>query len=283
MAANNLRVMYQNLSDAATITASSTASSSTSTANLKLDTKSLVWRSTTTTATLIVTLAASSIVGGIILPFCNLTSVATIRARGYSDTGGSGSVLFDTTTIDACPYQPLGQWAWGSIPLGLNTYAYGGGTYARAWLPDNTQVSCRSVVIDIDDPTNTAGYIEVSRLLVGAYWSPTYNTSYGLSTTVKDLSTHERSESGDLVTNRGIRYNTMNFDLKWLPPEDRNEFSKIVRGSGLPKPIFISLFPNDADSGKEQVHQIYGKLSQLGGISHPILEMYSTSIDIEEV
>ena len=283
MAANNLRVVYQNLSDAATITASSTASSGTTTANLKLDTKSLVWRSVGTTATLTVTLAASNIVGGIILPFCNLTSLATIRARGYSGSAGAGTLLFDTSTINACPYQPLGQWAWGSIPLGLNTYAYGGGTYARAWLPGNTQTACLSLVIDIADTTNTAGYIEVSRLLVGAYWSPKYNTSFGLSTTVKDLSTHQRSESGDLVTNRGIRYNTMNFDLKWLPPEDRNEFSKIVRGSGLPKPIFISLFPNDADTGKEQVHQIYGKLSQLGGLSHPILEMYSTTIDIEEV
>lgn len=278
-----LRVIYQNLADAATITASSTASGSTPATNMQKDVKSLVWRSVGTTASLTVNLAADSIVGGVALPFCNLTSTATIRVRGYSAVDATGTLLFDTTVIDACPYQPLGLWAWGSIPLGLNTYAYGGGTYGRAWLANDEQISCVSLLIELIDSFNTAGYIEASRLIIGAYWSPIYNTSFGLSTTTKDLSSHERSEAGDLVTNRGIRYNSMNFDLKWLTPSDRLEFSKITKGSGLPKPLFISLFPSDVDAAKEQAHQIYGKFSQLAGVSHPIFEMYSTTVDIEEV
>lgn len=280
---NKLRVIYQNLADTATITASPTATGTTSVANLIKDSKSLVYRGTGTSVTLTVNLAASSIVGGVAIPFCNLTSTATIRVRGYSATSGTGTLLFDTTTLNACPYQPLGQWAWGTIPLGLNTYAYGGGTYARCWLPNSEQLACLSLVVNIVDTSNTSGYIELSRLVIGAYWSPTYNTSFGLSAMPKDTSVHERSESGDIITNRGIRYNTLNFDLKYMDPGDRNEFSKIMRGSGLPKAMFISLFPDDADPGKEQIHQIYGKLSQIGGISHPMYEMYSTTIDIEEI
>lgn len=298
MAANNLRIIYNNLADTATITASSTASTTTTVANLVKDTKTAVWRSATSTTTavkanLVVTLPSTQIIGGVILPFCNLTSVATIRIRGYTGTaptlGGTvdsptitatGTLVFDTGNVSACPYQPLGLWAWGTLPLGVNSYSYGGGTYARVWFP---QASVSSLVVEIID-TNSAKYIEASRLVVGAYWSPTFNTSYGISANTKDLSEHSRTESGDLVTNRGIKYSSMTFDLNWLTPSDRVTFNQIVKGNGLPKPLFISLFPdNSSDWAKEQAHQIYGKLSQLGGISHPIYEMYSTQIEIEEI
>lgn len=296
MAANNLRIIYQNIADTATLTASSTAGT-TSVNNLKKDSKASIWRSSTSsTSSVKVNLVAtftSSIIGGVILPFCNLTSAATIRVRGYTGTaptlGGTvdvptitavGTLIFDTGNVLACPYQPLGLWAWGSIPLGVNSYAYGGGTYGRVWFPP---LACTSIVIEIID-TNTAQYIEGARLVIGSYWSPKFNTSYGLSTSMKDTSTHERSESGNLVTNRGISYNTLNFDLTWLTPADRLEFTRIVKGNGLPKPLLISLFPdNSTDYVKEQVHQIYGKLSQLGSVSHPMYEMYSTQIEIEEI
>lgn len=296
MAANNLRIIYQNIADTATITASSTAGV-TSTANLKKDTKSLIWRSQTSSTTSVkanlVATFSSSVIGGVILPFCNLSSIATIRVRGYTGTaptlGGTvdvptitatGTLVFDTGDVAASPYQPLGLWNWGTMPLGVNAYSYGGGTYARVWFP---QIACTSVVIEIID-TNTDQYIEVSRLIIGSYWSPKYNTEYGLSTTIKDMSTHERSESGDLITNRGTRFNSINFDLNWLPPEDRLEMTRILKGNGISRPIFISLFPeNSEDYAKEQSHQIYGKLPDIPTITHPIYGMYSSSISIEEV
>ncbi len=298
MAANNLRIIYNNLADSATITASSTASASTTTANLIKDAKTSIWRSATSSTTsvkanLVVTLPTASIVGGVILPFCNLTSVATIRVRGYTGAaptlGGTvdnptitatGTLVFDTGNVAACPYQQLGLWAWGTLPLGVNSYSYGGGTYARVWFD---QRSVTSLVIEIID-TNASKYIEASRLVIGSYWSPTFNTSYGLSLASKDLSEHNRTQSGDLVTNRGVRFNSMTFDLNWLTPSDRVSFNQIVKGNGLPKPLFISLFPdNNTDWAKEQSHQLYGKLSQLGAVSHPVYEMYSTQIEIEEI
>lgn len=296
MAANNLRIIYQNLADSATITASSTAGTTT-TANLKKDTKSLIWRSQTSSTNAvkanIVMSFASSIIGGVVLPFCNLTPSATIRVRGYTGTaptlGGTidaptitapGTLVFDTTNILATPYTSLGLWGWDGLSLGANSYSYGGGTCARVWFP---KVTCTSIVIEIID-NNADRFVEVSRLVVGTYWSPTYNTEFGLSTTLKDLSTSERNESGDLVTNRGARFNSMSFDLNWLTPADRLEFLKILKGNGIAKPLFISLFPdNTTDWSKEQAHQIYGKLTQPGSITHPLYNMYSTQIEIEEV
>ena len=313
MASNNLRIIYQNILDLSgtTITASSTASASTPVTNLKLDSKSQVWRSANTTiatnsdgtykvlANLAIVLPLN-IIGGIILPFCNLSSTAKIRVRGYTGTaaqpgtpptlnvtatgGGTagGTLVFDSTEVSAAPYQNFGLWNWGTLPLGVNSYSYGGGSYGRVWIP--TPLACTSLLIEIYDPACTSAYIEISRIVAGSYWSPKYNTSFGLSTGSQDLSAHERSESGDLITNRGIRFRQMKFELTWLPPADRLEFTRILRGNGLPRPLFISLFPNNSeDWDKEQAHQIYGKLSTLQDITHPIFEMYSTSIEIEEI
>jgi len=277
---NNLRIIYQNIIDSTstTITASSTASANTTVANLKADTKSKVWRSTGKELETLTISFTSSIVGGLILPFCNLSPVATISVTGSL----AGVVKFTDVDIPACPYPAFGLWDWGMQPLGVNSYSYGGGTYGRVWFSTgNTALD--SIVITIKDPSNSSSYIEASRIILGAYWSPIYNTSFGLSTTIKDLSEHQRTESGDLATNRGIRFNTMTFDLKYLTQGDRLNLTGILKGNGIPKPLFISLFPNDADSTKEQSHQIYGKLSQLAGISNPIFDMYSSSIDIEEI
>lgn len=312
MARNNLRVIYQNLADLSTttITASSTLSGSTPVSNLTKDSKSLVWKGaacsalTNVRANLLIDLGSAQQIGGVILPFTNLSPNATVRVvlhstvptlvTGTPDTTSvtNGTVVYNTGFIDACPYVVLGLWNWGTVPIGVNSYSYGGGTYARVWLP--TVQTARWVTIEIIDNRAGTGItdlsIEVSRVVLGSYWSPKYNTSFGLATQMKDLSSHERTESGDLITNRGIRFNSMNFDLKWLVPADRLEFSRIVKGGGLPRPILISLFPHvhtdsstDVDFDKEQSHQIYGKLSALSAVSHPIFDMYSTTIDIEEL
>jgi len=297
MAANNLRIIYQNIIDSATITASSTLGI-TSAANLAKDIKGSVWRSALSTTTSVkanlVVAFAPTIVGGIMLPFCNLSPTATVRVRGYTGAAptmagtvdlptvsATGTLVFDSGIVIAAPYQVLGLWSWGTLPLGVNSYSYGGGTYGRVWVPN--QLSCTSLLIEIVD-VNADRYIELSRLVVGAYWSPTFNTSFGLSSTNKDMSSHSRSESGDLITTRGVRYRSMRFDLTWLTPEDRLEFTRILKGNGLPKPLFISLFPDNLeDWDKEQAHQVYGKLSQLSDIQHPMFGIYSTAIDIEEI
>ena len=296
MASNNLRIIYQNAVDISTTTlaASSTASVSTTVANIRNDTKSLIWRSGAgKQQRILLTSTIPLDIGGIVIPFCNLTSTATIRVQAYTSAtsavatyggvAGSGTLLADTGAVLASPYPTLSLWDWGTNPLGSNVYAYGGGTYGRVWLA--TQITgCYSIAIDINDTNNTNNYIEASRLFIGKYWSPKYNTSYGLSTIMKDLSSHERSEAGDLITNRGIRHNSMTFDLNWLVKEDRQEMQQILRGNGISKSMVISLFPDNVeDYGKEQSHQICGKLSDISPLTHPILELYSTSINIDEI
>jgi hypothetical protein len=281
MALNNLRVIYQNLADTGTITASSTQGLGTSANNLQKDAKGSVWRSGTNPATLTVNLAVAQPIGGVILPFTNISdSSATIRVIGYTGLNGGGTPVY-TQTGACCPWNTLGV-----STTNANTYAYGGGTCARLWLnATNRAITVASVVITITAPGNS--YIEASRLIVGNYWSPVYNTGYGMTSTIKDLSVHERTESGDLVTQRGPRFNSLSFDLAFINPTDRVQLSKLMLGNGISKPIFVSLFPDNGTTAvlaeMERAHQIYGKIMQVPGITYHTLDMYNTQLELEEV
>lgn len=297
MALNNLRIIYQNLADTATTITASSAAAGTPVTNLLKDAKGSVWRSTSTSAGLKVDLGTSQTIGGVILPFTNIPGAsATITVRGFDTdptlTSTTATVvapattLFTQTTV-CCPWNTLG------LSTGApNTYAYGGGTCARVWLTAANQlIPARYITIHFS-AINTgaavaATYIEASRLIIGRYWSPTYNTGYGMTATVRDLSTHERTESGDLVTQRGPRFNSLSFDLSWLSPTDRIQMTKLLLGNGISKPIFVSLFPDNGSTATayemERAHQIYGKLMQTPGISYHTLDMYSSQLELEEV
>lgn len=309
MAQNNLRLIYQNISDISTITTSSVAGSGTPVSNLTKDPKSLVFRSassgTTSIKLNIVMTFSSRMLGGpssgigLILTNTNLSAAATIRIRGYTGSAPTtgtgtnptattpGTEVFDSTVKLANPYQSIGFSNWNSddfytVTSGTTTYT-DRKVYSRVWLPIGTPVACTSVLIEIVD-TNINQYIEASRIIFGNYWSPKYNTSYGMSSGTKDLSASNRTEAGDLITASAPKYNTLSFDLKWLTGADRAILNKIVRLLGIQKPMLVSLFPDNSDDWeKEHMYQLYGKIVQLAGIDHSIFEMYSSQLELEEV
>lgn len=269
---NNLRIIYNNLVDLSTTTISSgTANQLTSIDNLKSDFKSKVWKINGTSASITVNFGSTKTVGGIILPFCNLSPTATISVSGISN--------FTSTT--AAPYSNKSQWDYIVTPASTSMYSYGAGTYGRIWASSTTQPTTSSLTITITDTANT--YLEFSRLIIGEYWSPIYNTSYGLSTSIRDLTKNERTESGDLISIRGPKFNSLSFDLKYMDKTDRTNFLNILKANGLYKPVFVSLFPYDTEIQREGQHQVYGKLGQLSPISYPYLDIYSTSLELEEV
>lgn len=309
MAQNNLRIIYQNIADVSTITTSSVAGGGTPVSNLTKDPKSLVFRTTSSGTTaiklnIVMTFTSKTLGGpssgiGLILMNTNLSSAATIRVRGFTGTAptpGTGTnptattagvLVFDSTTVLANPYQGTGFSNWNTddyytVTSATNTYTERK-MYSRVWFPMITPVACTSILVEIID-TNINQYIEASRVIFGNYWSPKYNTSYGMSAGTKDLSSSNRTEAGDLITSNAPKYNTLTFDLKWLTATDRAILNKIVRLLGTQKPMFISLFPdNSSDWEKEQLYQLYGKIVQLAGIDHSIFEMYSSQLELEEV
>lgn len=275
----NLRIIFDNAADRAALAASSTAGAMT-VDRMQTEIKADVWRSTGPSATLTASWPTLETIGCVALPFCNLTSLATLRVRGYVNQGDAVP-LFDTGAVFACPAPVLGLWNWGTQGLGSNAFAYGGGSYGRVWIPVPGAV--RKLVVDIDDGTNPAGYIEASRLVCGGYWEPAENADYGAPATPVDSSRHFRSEAGDLLTDIGTRHRKQSVSLTGMGPVDRATFWRIVLGNGMPRPVFFSLYPNNVDALLEQEHQIYGKLSTLAALTTPSFQRYASSLDLEEI
>lgn len=276
---SNIRVIYNNAADRATLSASSTAGALVA-ANLLTDLKSVVWRGTGTTESITATWTTAELVQGVILPFTNLSSASTIRIRFYTNAADS-TPIYDSGTIPAVPGPLLGLWGWGTLLLGANAYSYGGSSYARAWA--DTPYAVKKVVIDLVDSSNPSGYVEAGRLVIGNIWESSKNPDYGISVTPVDTSKHSRSGAGDLMTDLGTRHNRMALPMSNLSPDDRTSLWNILRVNGQSRPIFVSVFPGDEDSDLEQMHQLYGKLVTSPAMSMPHFRIAAATLEIEEI
>lgn len=254
--------------------------------------------STTAHSILLLTLPATNtaVVGGAVLTLTNAGTGAAVRLSGYNTNAPtlSGSTdlprvvttagqvpAFDTKNIEGISWDTAGVDNWTT--LGTTTFG-ADRNCIRAFVPSASQVLARYIVVEVMDLVNSSGYIEASRLIVGPYWTPIYNTSYGMSSSIKDTSTNERTESGDLITTNGVVYKTLNFDMNWMTKADKDEMIKLLKIAGSRRGIFVSLFPDNSDDyGKENLYQIYGKLLPNSGITHPYLDTFATQIEVEEV
>jgi hypothetical protein len=159
----------------------------------------------------------------------------------------------------------------------LNTRpAYTGGKYVTVYLDLGT-TSTTSFTVSFSSS------VSVSRLIIGNYWSPVYNTSYGVQIGVQDNTDYIRLQTGDLYSVLGSRNKTMQFDLQYLTAADKNYLFDIMRSVSKTKPIFVSVFPGSNDPEQEQLYSIYGRVSTPAQISYAMFSMYSSQLQLEEI
>jgi hypothetical protein len=252
----NMRVISNNVADSATLTASTTSGTLVA-ANMQNDFKGQVHRASGNFVTYTLTWSALQSIGAVVLPACNLSATATIRVRLYSDTAGTTQIA-DSGTLTACPGLDL-SW-WGTV--NANSFAYGALAKVPVWF--SSHYNARRCVIDIVDSANAFGYIDCSRLIVGAYWSPTYNAEYGAAAATMDTTVSARNDAGDLLGDRGVVYDTLSLDLKRMPETDRAQLLNIFRAVGTRENILVSLLPGDASPSAERDHMVYGRRANAG-------------------
>ena len=155
-----------------------------------------------------------------------------------------------------------------------NTVGYGGTKYIALY---TTVSAATSFTVTFSQS------VKVSRFIVGNYWEPKYNTSFGISVGHDDLTQYERLQSGDLYATLGPRHKTLSFELQYIDTSEKFTLYQILRGIGKTKPIFISAFPdNSADREQEQMYSIYGRLTNLPPISYRIFSMYQSQFELQE-
>lgn len=272
----NLRIVNSNLTPYATLTSDNTEVLELD--NVKDNSKSNIWRnddivSETITATFATTVPVSMVS----FVYCNFSSQSTMQVKMY-DTGGTN--LLHTTAITQCvPPVDFTDVDWGSDPLGINAFAYGGGVYSTIWLPEHL---VDKIEITIVDTNNNVAYLEAGILVIGRYWSPDINASYGAEINNLDLSKAIKNEAGDIIIDRGPTGKTMTFSLEHLDKDNRIKVMNMIKNNGRSTPLFLNLYPDIADNLLEQESQIYGFLSN-GDIRNSYYLNFEYNVSIEEV
>ncbi len=282
MAHNPVRLLYRNLADSATLSASSTASSSTNVNNLKTNYKRQVWRATGLSAKLTAVLSKTEFVSCVCLALCNLSVTSTVRVRVFSAASG-GTQTYDSRVIPANPPGPFGSLAWGYQALGYNNHytLLPNHVYSVVWLPRETVG--RRIEIDIDDPTdNQFGYVEVSRLVIGNYWQPRITADLGVQIGLNDSSSHTRTESHDLRTQQRPANKVLTFSLSSLDPDEGQELQGILNACGVVHPILISLYPEHEDPDVERSHMLFGKFQRSNAMTTPFYNTRQQLFTVEE-
>lgn len=276
---NRLRIVHDNAADrCSSLVASSTAGSAV-VANLLTDRKGEPHRATGTSVTYTLTWTVGELIGLVCLAFANFTSTTTMRVRAYT-LAADALPAHDSGAVLACAYTPLTLWSWGTVPLGVNAFSYGGAAYGRVYIPID---SYEKIVVDVVDVDQPSGHVEASRLIAGAWWAPERNPAWGASVGVDDTTVNTRSQSGDLRSDIGTISRFIPLSLEWVVPADRNKLWNILRGSARSGPIFLSVYPEDDDPEKEQMHEVWGKLKSALTISNPMYGVFSAPLEVEEI
>lgn len=275
-----LRIISRNLFDdydMLTLLVGSTASGFPLT-NLADDTKNKTWRSTDLLSPKIeVTWAASQTLSAVALPFCNLIAGSTFQITLY-DAAIGGSLLLDTGAVDVDhSYDaPIGFTSIGSA-----SYAYGGGANVVAFFAPTAGV--RRMEIEFTSAGNPDGYIELSRVVAGAYWEPQKGASYGAAVAFIDSTTGQRTSAGELVTDRGTIHRELTFSLASMNTSDRSDLNNLLRSVGKSQPVFVSLTPGGSNAEQELYGQIYGKIIEDVSVDFAVYRYYSAQLKIAEV
>ena len=253
-----IRFIHDFVSDAATLTASSTAAALVA-ANMQRSKKAAVWRSMGTTATVTARWSAAVEVDSFALGWSNLTPGATITIRLFA--------LAD----DADPVRVVGAATDADIGAGV--------AQAQAWF---SKISIEKAEIEFSDESNAEGFIEISRLALGRYYEMAYNPRYGSMLGFVDRSKSSRAESGDVRIDWQGAYRTLNIDFGFIRATDAEFLSRLaVRRRSLP--MFVSVFPS-LPGLKGAAYAFFAVLS--GGtqsLSYLAPNAWSGSVTLEEI
>jgi hypothetical protein len=278
MALSNLRIIYRNLADAATLGASPALVAALPVANLQTPGRMPARTTSTADQTITGDWGSSQQVNAVVLWRHNLSEFAEWRVELFAGANQTGTKVYDSGGVGGETI-PLGDLRWGVDPLGTTiqrdwTRAYQSVLYFGT-------VVARSFRITLVDPDNADGYLQAARLFIGAYWSPDRNHDYGASLVWQDDSTQYRTAGGSLRSDVKALSRVINFSLSYMRAADRAAFTDILREVGKVSEVFLSLYPG-AGGAQERDYQVLGKMTSGHSSVHRIVNLWSDQITVSE-
>jgi hypothetical protein len=221
----------------------------------------------------------------------NLEPDGTVRFRGYSDAAWT-TLVIDTGDRPAVPTATLDYLDSGIDPLGISIFSP---KYrlkrTTVWFDDADMLLYTTDVIlswkvTISDPTNTSGYMDISRLWIAKHFELEDNPVYGGAMSLIDESQTYRTDGSTPRNDAGAFYRGGKFDVQNFHEADRAMWASISQYCGAGRrPFFFSLFPSNDTPALTAAHD--GEFifkNPLPQLTHAQTSdrRYSTTINIEE-
>lgn len=214
----------------------------------------------------------------------SLTAEVRIRASDSDPTMATG-VLFDSGWSEVWPsvydsadveWENPNFWSGQYTDEERQGYTWNfvrfgpAGFIARYWL------------IEIDDPDNSAGFVQVGRLFIGDAWQPSINMSYGAGIAWEDPSTVDEAMSGTEFFGERRVYRVARFTISGLGQDEAyGRAFDLQRRVGVTKEV---MFIYDPDDTLHAVRRQYrGRLRQLSQIENPTLDVHSIAWEVKEL
>lgn len=269
----NLRVIYNNLADAAIITASTTASGF-SVDNLKNTQKTSVHRSTGAAVTYTLSWGSPQSINCVALPATNLQAGDTVKIVAYTQIGDT-EAIYETDYLQACTGRVTTLYNKTALPTYVD-FGFGGATKTSVWF--NKSYTIQQLVITLT--STTVSQIDCARLICGSYWQSTRQVNNGIQLGYEDLSEITTTRSGNTYEDRKPITETMQFDLEYLPDADRKQLQALMRSWGSSALIYYCVFPDNANPELTQSYSIYGR-SNSNSLQYQFFSYYNTNLDIK--
>jgi hypothetical protein len=283
----NMRIIHTNVIDGAANLASSPAcATGMPVGNIQLARRGSFARETSSTSWTI-----SGEYSGAVSAMCivghNLTGSATVRLRLYSDYAKTTTV-YDSTALPVWTPQvwgdpaasPNGGLEWGVLPWLATGILSGTPEYFPVWF--TSVANGVAFTIDIVDTNNVDGYLQIGRVYLGEYWSPTVNDAYGLSMWWKEASKQVRTDGGSLRTEGYYPYRAYSCSFDAMDETDRGNFMEIIRKLGLRLDFFISFNPG-AGGDIERDYMAACKFVTIPEMKHPAWGRFEAGVTMEEI
>lgn len=205
-------------------------------------------------STMVIDTGENQTIGVVALVRHNLTTNATVRIKGYENSGLT-TLIFDSGAVSV----------------------YAGQDFIHAFAPE----TARYWQIVIDDHASGGSYVEVGRVFIGWRFDPEtcidWGATIGVESQTEVMSALAGPEYFDTRPNRRV----VTGQWSWLTQaEAHGVYLSIMRNQDIDKEVVVMLDPST--SYPDQVWFL-GRFRTLNAIEWPYLQKHSVGVEIGEV
>lgn len=292
----NMLFLNDNLADSGSVVTSSQATA-TPVTNLLSEIRNKIWVANTGLP------ISYPVTIDVTLPAVMDRAIAAVALYGHSLTAFHNSITF-TAWSDAI--NGASQVATGTIPILATNHDYRiSGAYAEGGYGGPTEAIAKSVnaqlsyallpsfinatdarywriSIDHISVTGTPPTPSASRIYIGGAWQPSVNFDWGSQLEFINLTKTRKNVYGQEFSNPVPDQRAFNFNLSWLPPEERDTLILQRLWQGGNTPMFVVPHSNAAQPVEETLYGLYCRSKRLG-IGSRFANTHVGAIRFEEV